>query len=138
MGIPLKDNETASGDGLTAQQFHEALGALSRYLLLDFDITKSYKNRLLAVQSAQELAGFLRVSVENIKSPGLIQRLFDSILSAKHTSGISSAGRKMITKLLQSGKSVEAIIWQDLIPIQGAGSTDQSGAVCIHMPIPSF
>ncbi|PSR83722.1 heme peroxidase [Coniella lustricola] len=98
LGNPLKDDEIAAQGSLTLKEVYGSMTALLRYIFQDFDIAASYNNRLMAMKSAEKLAKYL------------------------------GSRQNMVTELLQSGKSVDAIIWEDLILVLGPAVADQSGA----------
>lgn len=121
--IPLKENTTDPGNGLTAQEVYDVLAHLFEYVFLDVDAAKSYKHRVVSFRDTQRLADVMRKVVERAKrSPGMIQMLMDFWNPTKET---STAG--LVNRLVEGGKSVEDVVWE-LIPTQAAAAATQAQA----------
>ncbi|KUI64277.1 Psi-producing oxygenase A [Cytospora mali] len=125
--IPLKQKNTDHGDGLTAQEVYDVLAHLFEYVFLDIDSAKSYKHRVVAFKETQKLADVMRKVIEKTKkSPGLIQMIMDFLARANGTPS-PGFGNKFVTRLADSGKSVEDLVWE-LIPTQAAAAATQAQA----------
>ncbi|GME25196.1 Psi-producing oxygenase A [Neofusicoccum parvum] len=125
-GIPLRDSPS-SGSGYTAAELYDVLAHLFEYVFLDLDTAKSYKHRAIAQRETQQLAAALRESVEKAgKAPGLLQMLRD-FLSPSTGPNLPGAGKELISRLLEGGKSVEEVVWE-LIPTAAAAAATQAQA----------
>ncbi|KAL1639238.1 hypothetical protein SLS58_008080 [Diplodia intermedia] len=126
--IPLRDDSsTNTKNGYSAKELADVLAHLFEYVFLDLDTAKSYKHRVVAARETQQLGDVMRKAVEGAtRSPGLIQRLLDFLAP---TSGppLPGFGKELVSRLLESGKSVEDVVWE-LIPTQAAAAATQAQA----------
>lgn len=104
------------------------LAHLFEYVFLDLDTAKSYKHRVVASRETQQLGEAVCKAVESAsKSPGLIQMIMD-FLTPSSGPPLPGFGKELVTRLLESGKSVEDVVWE-LIPTQAAAAATQGQAV---------
>lgn len=127
--LPLKEDPTSHGPGLTAQEIYDAQASLFQYVFLDFDTAKSYKHRVEASKDAAMLGNVMRRVVESAKHhPGLIKMLMGLLGHGGEVPDIPGFGRDMVLRLLSGGKSVEDVVWE-LVPTQAAAAATQGAAV---------
>lgn len=129
LALPLKEDPSSHGPGLTAQEIYEAQASLFQYVFLDFDTAKSYKHRVEASKDATMLGNVTRKVVEGAKHhPGLIRTLMGLLGHGGEVPHIPGFGRDMVLRLLDGGRSVEDVVWE-LVPTQAAAAASQAAAV---------
>lgn len=129
LALPLKEDPTSHGPGLTAQEIYEAQSSIFQYVFLDLDTAKSYKHRVEASKDAKMLGGVMRKVVEGAKHhPGLIKTLMGLLGHGSEVPHIPGFGKDMVLRLLSDGKSVEDVVWE-LVPTQSAAAATQAAAV---------
>ncbi|CAN8096303.1 unnamed protein product [Discula destructiva] len=114
--ITLSQNSKGLDNNMNHQELYESLAGSFGYIFLDLNTAKSYKNRVLASASTQKLASVIRETVQKVKDESSFgpRRFLGNLLSpttaGKHP--LPGLGRKLIKRLLQSGKSVENVVWE--------------------------
>ncbi|EKG17339.1 Cytochrome P450 [Macrophomina phaseolina MS6] len=125
--IPLSDSPSSDGSSYTAKEVYDTLAHLFEYVFLDLDTAKSYKHRVIAHKETQQLAVAVRKAVESSgKAPGFLQRL-KNFLNPDAGPHLPGFGKELMKRLLESGKSVEDVVWE-LIPTQAAAAATQAQA----------
>jgi len=129
LALPLKEDPTSHGPGLTAQEIFKAQASLFQYVFIDVDTAKSYKHRVQGSRDAAMLGNIMRKVVESAKHhPGLIKMLMGLLGQSKEVPDIPGFGKDMVHRLLDGGKSVEDVVWE-LISTQSAVASTQAGGV---------
>lgn len=96
LALPLKEDPSSHGPGLTAQEIYEAQASIFQYVFLDLDTAKSYKDRVEASKDAKMLGGVMRKVVESAKHhPGLITMLMGLL---GHGYGTQAFGRRKVCR----------------------------------------
>lgn len=125
--IPLNGSPGSNGNSYTPKEMYDVLAHLFEYVFLDLDTAKSYKHRVVAYRETQELASAVRKAVESAgRAPGLLQLLKD-FLSPNNEPSMPGFGKELVSRLLESGKPVEDVVWE-LIPTQAAAAATQAQA----------
>lgn len=130
LALPLKEDPTSQGPGLTAQEIYEGQANIFQYVFLDFDPAKSYKHRALASRDAEMLGDIMRKVVEGARRrPGPIERLMGRLHpSSSDVPAMPGFGKDLVLRFSEGGKSVEDVVWE-LVPTQAAAAATQSAAV---------
>lgn len=122
--IPLVSNG-GGPDSYTEASLADTLGNLFAYVFLDLDTAQSYKLRVLGTRQTQRLGEVMQKVVAGIKS-----QHFPSLAQLLHPDDtLSSYGPRFVGRLLDSGGTVDDIVWT-IIPTAAAASATQAQGVC--------
>lgn len=130
MDIPLSETHKAHENSMTAQEVYDSTASLFRYVFLDFDVAKSYKNRVTASAQTQRLSSVVRKAVQKVKdgNSSVLGSIVSSITGEK--APLPGSGKELVKRLLEGGKTVDDVV-AALIPTQTAGTVPQAQAVRI-------
>ncbi len=96
------------------------------YVFLDVDPAKSLQNRITAVRGAKHLGEAMKKVVTSVKTRRVIGKLLDAV--SKNTEPyLASYGIRIIERLLDSGKSVDEIVWTVVLAAAAATATQVQG-----------
>ena len=128
--LPLKTKDNPRGI-FTEHELFMCFVAIFTTIFFDLDPAKSFPLRQASRAVAQQLGQIVEAYVKSVKATGLISKVVDRFRANK--SGLEEYGVHMIRKLLDSGLSIEAVTWSQVMPTAGAMIPNQSQVVSMSL-----
>jgi hypothetical protein len=120
--LPLKTDENPHGI-YTEQELYQVLSILFMAIFYDIDPSKSFLLRNAAKMLTQQLGDLVQFNVEAVSKTGVIA---DFIAKLHTKTELSDYGVHMIQRLLESGQSINDVVWTQLVPTAASMVANQA------------
>ncbi|RMZ89577.1 hypothetical protein DV736_g3200, partial [Chaetothyriales sp. CBS 134916] len=122
--LPLVAPDDINPVGVTVDNLYLAMSVLFAYVFLDLDTARSFKLRSGAKTSADGIAKLVRIVVEAVKADSYLH-LSDLFRMGRSGKVLGDYGTRLIRRLLDSGGSVDDVVWT-IIPTCAAAIATQA------------
>jgi hypothetical protein len=120
--LPLKTEENPHGI-YTEQELYQVLSILFMAIFYDVDPSKSFLLRNAAKMLTAQLGDLVMFNVEAVSKTGVIA---DFIAKLHTKTELSEYGVHMIQRLLESGLTINDVVWTNLIPTASSMVANQA------------
>ena len=122
--LPLKAHGDINPIGVEVDQLYLAMSVMFAYVFLDLDTARSFKLRLGAKESGDQIAKLVKIVCEAVKADSYLH--VSEIFRMSHSSKLlSEFGTRYIRRLFDTGKSIDEIVWT-IIPTVAAAVATQA------------
>lgn len=119
--LPLKTAENPHGI-YSEHELYMVMSTIFIFLFFDVDPAKSFPLALITNKITKQLGALVTANVKWQSKTGFIHKLHKD-----DTSGpLGQYGQHMIARLLESGMSIEELVWSQIVPTAGAMVANQA------------
>jgi hypothetical protein len=122
--IPLKAPEDLNPLALTVDQMYLAMSVMFAYVFLDLDTARSFKLRLGAKSSGDQIAKLIRIVCEAVRADSYLH-VSDLFRMGHAGKLLGDFGTRLLRRLFEGGKSVDDVVWE-IIPTVAASVATQA------------
>lgn len=122
--IPLRSPEDVNPIGVTVDQLYLAMSVMFAYVFLDLDTARSFKLRLGAKGSGEQIAKLLRIVLEAVRADSYLH-VSDLFRMGHAGKLLADFGSRLLRRFFEGGKSIDEVVWT-IIPTAAASIATQA------------
>jgi hypothetical protein len=122
--IPLRGPDDTNPLGVTVEQMYLAFSVMFAYVFLDLDTARSFKLRLGAKQSGEQIAKLLKIVCTAIQADSYLH-VSDLFRMGHAGKMLGEFGTRLVRRLFADGRSVDEVVWT-IIPTAAASIATQA------------
>jgi hypothetical protein len=129
-GIPLKESDKEKGVGFTPTKRYEAMANVFWYTFLDVDAAQTLAVKAEAKKATDALAAAVTEAVTEVYegNHNFLKSIFSKLHEERAGPALPEFGTKLIQRLIDSGLSLEEVIWT-IVPTSAAAAPIQTQGI---------